>query len=103
MKENKIMISVNPSNLIAPVRVNEKLLGKKEYFNKEKLTAFEHEEYNFRSDNTINVFYKSTDRLNKKYKSDYIYEDDKAYEKNSFINNLLPRIFYRRHTNSDNL
>jgi hypothetical protein len=102
MKDNKIMLSINPSNLIAPVRVNEKMISNIEFINKNKLSTFEHEEYNFRSNNSINDFYKSTDRMNKKYKSDYIYEDDKAYEENPIIGSLLPRIFYRRHTNPEN-
>jgi len=102
MTDNKILISVNPSNLIAPIRVNEKILAKKELNYKPKLSTFEHEEYNFRSDNTINDFYKSTDRINKKYKSEYVYEDDRTYEENPIIKSLLPRIFYRRHTNPEN-
>ena len=58
---------------------------KKELNYKPKLSTFEHEEYNFRSDNTINDFYKSTDRINKKYN-----ENDNIILLTHKYNNTLP-------------
>jgi len=94
---NSIKVSVNPSNLVAPVRVNDKLLNIKNKSPKQKVSTLDHEEYNYRSDETINSFYKSIDRSQKKYKSQYIYEEDDAFEEKSVISSLLPKIFYRKY------
>lgn len=100
---NSIKISINPSNLVAPVRVNEKFISIDNKPKKAKLSTFDNEEYNYRSDELINSSYKNVDRTQKKYKSQYVFEDDNAYEEKSIITNLLPRIFYRKYgKNYDN-
>ena len=95
--DNKIRISINPSNLVAPVRVNAKLLSINNNQNKTKISTLEHEEYNFRSDDFVNKLYESNDRMIKKYRTKYIFEDDIVYEEKCIINSLLPRIFYRKY------
>jgi len=94
---NSIKISVNPSNLIAPVRVNEKLIRVENKSKSLKLTTFDNEEYNFRSNERINSWYNTVDRTHRKYKSQYVFEDDNVYEEKAIISSLLPRIFYRKY------
>lgn len=100
---NVTKINVNPSNLIAPVKMNERIFNSlnKQATEKHTTTTYDNEEYNFRSDESINNFYKSNDRLLKKYKSRYEFDDDNVYQEKSLIRGLLPRIFYRKYAKNE--
>jgi hypothetical protein len=83
-----IKVAKNPSNLVAPVKVNSKLIKCPSLSKNFEIPNVAKRNF----DKSIQIRGRST-----KTYSVYEYESDLAYEDKSYVKSLIPRIFYKKH------